>query len=119
MIVGVGVDIATVTRVERALQRWPRFAGRCFTAAERAYCDCRRRAAAHYAVRFAAKEATAKALGGRFAWHEVEVIAGTPQPALRVAGRAGVALGDAHAHLSLSHDGDHAVAVVVVERARS
>ncbi len=117
MIAGVGVDITTVQRVERTLRRWPRFAMRCFTDGERAYCNARRHAAAHYAARFAAKEAAAKALGGRFAWQEVEVVAGTPQPALRVAGRARAALGAARTHLSLSHDGDHAIAVVVVEGA--
>ena len=118
MIIGIGVDITGIARVQRMLERWPRFAPRCFTARERAYCESHRHAGAHYAVRFAAKEATAKALGGRFGWQEVEVVTGDPRPTLTLQGRAKVALGRRCVHLSLSHDGDHAVAIAIVETPR-
>ena len=67
-----------VRRIREVLGRTPRFAERVFTAAERAYCDGRGAVAAqHYAARFAAKEATLKALQtgwrGGIAWQDVEI----------------------------------------------
>ena len=65
----VGVDIIEIERIERALER-PGFRERCFTTAEREYCDSRSRPAQSYAGRFAGKEAVGKALGCvvRFTW---------------------------------------------------
>ncbi|MCG8440524.1 MAG: holo-ACP synthase [Caulobacterales bacterium] len=64
MILGVGVDLIDIRRVERTLERFgDRFTGRVFTDLERAKADRRRRRAETYAKRFAAKEACAKALG--------------------------------------------------------
>jgi holo-[acyl-carrier protein] synthase len=53
--VKVGVDLIEIARIERALERYPRFRERCFTKAERAYCDSRPRPAESYAGRFAGK----------------------------------------------------------------
>jgi len=67
MILGVGVDLIDIRRVERTLARFgERFTARCFTELERAKADRRRARAATYAKRFAAKEACAKALGTGF-----------------------------------------------------
>src|SRR4029077_2643322 len=63
----VGVDLIEIERVRRALDRYPRFRERCFTDAERAYCDSRPNPAQSYAGRFAGKEAVGKALGLRVA----------------------------------------------------
>ncbi|MGH3005357.1 MAG: holo-ACP synthase [Gaiellaceae bacterium] len=86
----VGLDVIEIERVRRALARYPRFRERCFTAAERAYCDSRPNPAQHYAARFAGKEAVGKALGfgvaRAFAWQDVE-IAGRPKPAVALFGR--------------------------------
>ena len=108
------------------LARTPRFRERVFTEAERAYCDSRGAAAAaqHYAARFAAKEAAFKALRtgwrGGLSWHHVEVAADDAgAPLLRLSGHARELfeqLGATHAHLSLSHTSEHAVAQVVFER---
>jgi holo-[acyl-carrier protein] synthase len=88
--VKVGLDVIEIERVRRALARYPRFRERCFTAAERAYCDSRPNPAQHYAARFAGKEAVGKALGfgvaRAFAWQDVE-IAGRPKPAVALFGR--------------------------------
>jgi holo-[acyl-carrier protein] synthase len=122
MIVGVGVDLCQISRMEEAIGRHDgRFEAKIFTVGERA--DCRKAAAPaqHYAARFAAKEAAVKAcpvLRGQ-SWHDVEVVReddGRPRlrlhgPAAEVAARLGVA----RMHVSLSHDGDHAVAVVIAE----
>ena len=84
----VGVDLIEIDRVRRALER-PRFRERCFTEAERAYCDSRPNPAQHYAARFAGKEAVGKALGfgvaRLWAWQEIE-IAGRPKPAVALSG---------------------------------
>lgn len=115
-VVGVGVDIVDVGRFVRALDRTPGLAARLLTAAERAVGRPERLAA-----RFAAKEALAKALGGPggLAWHDAEVV-GVPggQPRLEVRGsvaRAAAERGIRTWHLSLSHDGGKAVAMVVAE----
>ena len=66
----VGVDLIEIDRVRRALERHgDGFRARCFTAAERAYCDSKPNPAQHYAGRFAAKEAVGKALGVRRLLH--------------------------------------------------
>ena len=63
MSTSVGVDLIEIERVRRAMGSYPSFTERCFTEAERAYCDSRPNPAQHYAARFAGKEAVGKALG--------------------------------------------------------
>jgi len=125
MILGVGVDIVEVARIRAALGRertGTRFRERVFTPAEVAYCHGRRNAYESYAARFAAKEATMKALGRGFgeglAWRDIEVTRDAGAPTVRLGGNALVraqVLGVRHLHLSLSHAGDFAVAHVVAE----
>ena len=116
MIVGVGIDVVQVARLERALARTPALGERLFTAAERAHPR-----AESLAARFAAKEAVAKVLGapGGLRWTDAEVVSdpnGRPRLVLHggVAEQA-VAQGITAWHLSLSHDGGVATAVVVAE----
>ena len=66
--VKVGVDLIEIERIRRALER-PGFRERCFTEAERAYCDSKKNPAESYAARFAGKEAVGKALGCGVALH--------------------------------------------------
>ncbi len=116
MIVGVGIDVVQVVRLERALARTPTLAGRLFTDAER---DLSR--VESLAARFAAKEAVAKALGapGGLRWRDAEVVTDdTGRPRLQLHGgvaQEAEAQGIATWHLSLSHDGGVATAVVVAE----
>jgi holo-[acyl-carrier protein] synthase len=125
VIVSIGIDIIEIGRVREVLARTPRFRERVFTEAEREYCDRRgAQSAQHYAARFAAKEAAFKALGtgwsGGLGWHDIEVVSkdsGEPALILRrgaqeIFNRAGAT----HAHLSLSHTSEHAVAQVIFER---
>jgi holo-[acyl-carrier protein] synthase len=125
VIVSIGIDIIEIRRVREVLTRTPRFRERVFTEDERAYCDSRgANAAQHYAARFAAKEAAFKALrtGWRdgLSWHHVEVASDAlGAPLLQLSGHARdlfEGLGATHAHLSLSHTSEHAVAQVVFER---
>ena len=84
----VGVDLIEIPRIARALERYPGFRERCFTDAERAYCDSKPNPPQHYAARFAGKEAVGKALGSgvRFTWREIE-IAGRPKPGVTLSGK--------------------------------
>jgi holo-[acyl-carrier protein] synthase len=118
--VRVGVDLIEIERVRRALDRYPGFRARCFTEAERAYCDSRPNPAQHYAARFAGKEAVGKALGfgvaRAFAWLDVEIV-GRPKPAVRLTGRMDVwaeRVGAGRIDLSLTHSRELAAAVCVV-----
>jgi len=110
VIVGIGVDVVDLQRFSDSLTRTPGLRERLFTAAERAQPDHT------LAAVFAAKEAVSKALGvpSGLSWHDVEVSrseSGRPLLSVSGAGRA-----DLDWHLSLSHDGGVAVAMVVAER---
>jgi len=124
MIVGTGIDLCEVARMRNAVARFgDRFLERCFTDRERAHCLPRRDPAPGLAARWAAKEATAKALGtgfgGRVRWLEVEVVRTTTgQPELSLTGAAAAEAtrqGVRHLHLSLTHERGMAAAVVVAE----
>jgi holo-[acyl-carrier protein] synthase len=115
---GLGVDVIEIARVRRALARWgDRLLGRVFTAEEIAYCSVRRDPSASLAVRFAAKEAFAKAVpaGADPGWHEVEVVMGTGnKPALKLSPRLAQLLDGRRVALSLSHSEEMAMAAVVI-----
>jgi holo-[acyl-carrier protein] synthase len=121
VIVSVGMDVVLVERFEAALQRTPLLRDRLFTDAERLTASGNPRSAESLAARFAAKEAVAKALGapGNLAWHDCEVVSDADgRPWLTVAGtvaRTAAELGILRWHLSLSHDGGIASAMVVAE----
>jgi holo-[acyl-carrier protein] synthase len=114
-IVGIGVDVVDLERFALILERTPNLGERLFTAAER---DA---ATQSLAATFAAKEALAKALGapGGLAWQDVEVHRDeVGKPSLEVTGSvaaAAAALGILQWHVSLSHDGGTAVAMVIAE----
>jgi holo-[acyl-carrier protein] synthase len=112
----LGTDIEQISRIERALGRTPGFTERVFTEPERAYCEGKARPAQHYAARFCAKEAFVKALGVPLSWQEVEVARDEHGlPRICVSGKAAELLAGRAVHLSLSHAGDYAIAVVLVE----
>jgi holo-[acyl-carrier protein] synthase len=124
VIAGLGLDLVKVERVERALARFGgRFLARCFTAAEAAAAMQRPRPAQALAMRFAAKEAFAKAAGlglRGLALTEIEVVHDQlGKPALVLHGRARAWAsqeGLTGCHLSLTDDGGYAAAVVVLEK---
>ena len=113
----VGVDLIEIPRIARALER-PGFRERCFTEAEREYCDSRANPAQHYAARFAGKEAVGKALGCgvRFTWKEIEIV-GRPKPGVRLSGRTAAFAARVQAgpiDLSMTHSREIAAAIAVV-----
>lgn len=121
MIVAVGIDVVLVERFARALTRTPLLADRLFTEGERTTVSGNPRSAESLAARFAAKEAVAKALGAPSGlhWHDCEVVSDPDgRPWLTVAGTVAAVAADrgvARWHLSLSHDGGIASAIVVAE----
>ena len=124
MIIGVGLDVVAVERLERSLrQEGAAFAERVFTAAERGACEGRADRVQALAARFAAKEALFKALGtgwgGSLALQQVEVLSGADgKPELRLSGATGAqtdALGVRRVHVTMSHESAYAAAVVILE----
>ena len=114
----IGVDLIEIDRVRRALDRHPGFRERCFTDAERAYCDSKPNPPQHYAARFAGKEAVGKALGSgvHFTWREIE-ISGRPKPGVSLSGRTKAwaeRVGAGRIELSMTHSKGLAAAVAVV-----
>jgi holo-[acyl-carrier protein] synthase len=125
-IVGTGVDMVDVARIEQSMARHgDRFVRRVFTDDEIAYCRSAARPAQHFAGRFAAKESAMKALGTGWAqgvaWRNVEVVLdanGKPGLVLRgAAARRAADLGVVTVHVSISHTDDHAVAHAIAEGA--
>jgi holo-[acyl-carrier protein] synthase len=113
----IGVDLIEIERIAGALRR-DGFRERCFTDAEREYCDSRPNPAQHYAARFAGKEAIGKALGCgvHFTWREIE-IAGRPKPGVRLSGWTkawGERVGAGAIDLSMTHSKELAAAIAVV-----
>lgn len=122
MTIGVGIDTVEVERFREILQRRPGMVPKLFTETEREYCEQQHDPAPFFAVRFAAKEATMKALGvgiGAFGFHDVEVIrAESGAPTLNVTGTAAELaekLGVKGWHLSMSHTCSVANSVVIAE----
>jgi len=138
VIVGSGVDVIEIARIERTLWRaGERFARRVFTPAEAEACRRHARPALHFALRFAAKEAGMKAVGTGWArgvrWRDLEVLwvreseeaggAGTGRGVgagwrMRLHGRAAriaAERGGRRAHLSIGRSRTHALAVVILE----
>jgi holo-[acyl-carrier protein] synthase len=114
----LGVDLIEIERIRNALERHAGFRERCFTEAERAYCDSKPNPPQHYAARFAGKEAVGKAIGVgvHFTWKEIE-IAGRPKPGVTLSGRTAAAaerIGAGRIELSMTHSRELAAAIAVV-----
>ena len=114
----IGVDLIEIARIRSALERHGEsFKERCFTAAERTYCDSKPNPPQHYAGRFAAKEAVGKALGSGvyFTWKEIE-IRGRPKPGVHLTGRTAAWAEKVNAgriELSMTNSRELAAAVAV------
>ena len=126
-IAGTGIDVIEVDRIERALTRpatGERFRTRVFTPGEVRYCESRGRPRFQsYAARFAAKEATMKALGTGWnrnvGWSEIEVVRerGKP-PTIALSGKAASFARRKQItgfHLSITHTAREAIAHVIAE----
>jgi holo-[acyl-carrier protein] synthase len=121
-IVGLGVDICEIARMERALERHPTLRERVFTPEEIAYCDAKARPAESYAGRFAAREATIKALGGYPGrrWQDISVTrhpSGAPKIALTGNAKSKAdRLGVTAVLVTTTHEKTNAVAFAIAVR---
>jgi holo-[acyl-carrier protein] synthase len=123
MVVGIGVDIVEVKRIERALADGHSMIQRVFTDQEIEYCQARRNQYQHFAGRFAAKEAVLKALGTGWSqgirWKDVEIVSSDGgRPLLQLHGRALEVLresGSTRQLLTITHADAYAVAMVVLD----
>jgi holo-[acyl-carrier protein] synthase len=125
MIVGTGIDLCEVERIEKAIAapHGARFRERVFTAGEISYADSKANRGERYAARFAAKEAGMKALGTGWqhgvSWHDFEVVnLASGRPTLRLHGKAGQIaerLGVRNVSLSLTHTSRQGMAFVILE----
>jgi len=125
-IVGLGLDLLRIDRLADVIaRRGERFLDRIFTPGERAYCDARAARTAHYAGRFAVKEAVMKVLGTGWTsgvrWVDIEVTRARGGPPLvrlhgasaAIAARRGIA----RIHVTITHESDVAAAVAIGESA--
>lgn len=122
MIIGVGVDIVEIRRIEKAISRNNKFLEKVFTSGELEYLKQRNLRPEFAAGRFAAKEAVAKALGTgfrEFGLQDIEIKRDElGKPLVFLKGKA-KEIGDRYSnckiHLSISHGEDSAVAYAVME----
>lgn len=120
MIVGIGTDIVEITRLAKSLEN---VKAHCFSAAEIAYCCKFRDPLPHFAGRWAAKEAFAKAIGSGFgcdcAWEDLEILNDERgKPVVNITGTALQTfekIGGKTIHLSISHEKNYATAFVILE----
>jgi len=126
MIVGIGIDIVDIARIQELLDRYgERFLHRVFTEAETSYAMSGANEAERLAGRFAVKEALMKALGtGKtqgILWKDVETLRGrVGKPEVHLHGQAvrwAKLRGSSAVHVSITHDGGKAVAFVILEKA--
>lgn len=124
MVVGIGLDLAEVDRIEAAIAKHgERFLTRVYTEAERKYCESKPNKFERFAGRFAAKEAAMKAIGTGWkrgvAWREFEVMrAPSGQPIIKFHGKAAEiahALGVKKALVTITHSEKSAIAQVLLE----
>jgi holo-[acyl-carrier protein] synthase len=117
-IIGLGVDLADIDRVGRVLDKYPRFAERCFTDHEREYAYRYAHPARRLAARFAGKEAVMKSMGTgwrRIGWTEIEITGGG-KPTVRLSGsaqRRAEALGVSEVMITITHTDTTALVMAV------
>ena len=111
----VGTDIETISRFKYIMANNSNFMSKCFLESEINYCVGRGRPHQHFAGRFSAKEAFAKACGAPQNWHDVEIINNSlGRPEVILHGKAKENLKDSKISLSISHCREYATAVVII-----
>ena len=117
-IIGLGVDLADIDRVERIYEKYPKFAERCFTEHEREYALRFAKPARRLAARFAGKEAVMKSMGTgwrRIRWQDVEITGGG-KPTVKLAGtaaRRAAMIGVTEIHVTITHTDTTAMVMAV------
>ncbi len=118
-IIGVGLDLVEVARIESAITRRPRIVDRLFSDEEKAFCSSLADPWENWAARFAAKEAVMKSLGAgpaRMPWKSISLVRQGGRPSIRLEGAAleyARSLGCLRIEISIAHEGGMAGAVAV------
>ena len=123
MIIGCGIDLVSIKRIENIVRRWgDNFICRIFTPLEQEYCEKKGNKYQSYAGKFAAKEALLKALGLGLRgvnWREIEVINDNfGQPIIKTSGRLKEITSNKKVDkyfLTISHTKEYALAEVILE----
>jgi holo-[acyl-carrier protein] synthase len=121
MISGLGIDLVQIHRIKEIIEKWDqKFTERIFTSEEIKYCSNHKNPHLHYASTFAAKEALIKAHGrGNLKFKEIEIVReNTGKPIIKLSGNALTIIKNNNINnisVSLTHDGDYSIAVVVLE----
>lgn len=123
MIIGIGIDLVDVRRMEGIIFRWQeRFLRRIFTEREISYCNNKKNPAQRFATRYAAKEAFVKALYPKDAeginFRDIEISEKEGRPAVNMYDKIKKycdAKGVKNVFVMLSHDGNYGIANVVLE----
>jgi holo-[acyl-carrier protein] synthase len=123
MIAGIGIDTVSIARMTTSIQR-DAFIIKVFSKAEIEYCNANSKKGQHYAVRFAAKEAFLKASGkgltAGYDLKDIEIVhEASGKPVINLYGvfaKLRIENQWTSIHLSLSHDADRAVAIVIIEK---
>ena len=122
MIFGIGTDMVEISRIQKAIEKNPRFLQKVYTEKEIAYCQRKRNPWQSFAARFAAKEAVSKAMGtglGKIGLTDIEVLnqsSGQPQIILHGAAKVfATEHGFVRVHISLSHSEAYAIATAIIE----
>lgn len=125
MILGIGIDLVNIPRIERILKKWgDKFKKKAFSESEIKYSENYEKSYEHFAANFAVKEAFVKALGKGFSGNirilDLEVIRdGYGKPHITLHGgakRSTDLLGVNSIHTSISHDAEYSIAIVILER---
>lgn len=123
MIIGIGVDLVDVRRMEAIIFRWKeRFLKRIFTEKEIHYCNNKKNPAQRFATRYAGKEAIIKALFPKnqegISMRDIEIDQKEGRPVVNLYGNVNRCAEELHIkkiHLMVTHDGDYGVANVILE----
>lgn len=117
-IIGLGVDLADISRVQRVFEKYPRFIDRCFTEHEKEYALRFANPSRRLAARFAGKEAVMKSMGTgwrRIRWTDIEITGGG-KPTVRMTGHAAErarTLGVTEVLVTITHTDDTAMVMAI------
>jgi len=113
--ISIGTDIEEISRIENAIKRSESFAKKCFLDSEIDYCRSKNNSGKHFAVRFCAKEAFAKAVGKSCRWHDVEIKNNElGKPEIILHGKAKEEFFGCKMDISMSHSRTYATSTVVI-----
>ena len=113
--ISIGTDIEEISRIKSSINASCNFLNKCFLESEIDYCLSKHSPEKHFATRFCAKEAFAKALGKPCRWHDVEILNNDiGKPFINLYGKLEKELKDYKIDLSMSHSREYATAVVII-----